>query len=97
MVKQHIIICEEEYCVQILTQILQTQPKSKPGSETREKNPGVKVEKRGATVGVHCAYSCLNQNFHLPMSSLVLRGPQSRYREPKIEILCLCADRRKIL
>ena len=48
MVKQHIIICEEEYCVQILTQILQTQPKSKPGSETRKKNPGVKSEKRGA-------------------------------------------------
>ena len=47
MVKQHIIICEEEYCVQILTQILQTQPKSKPGSETRKKNPGVKSEKRG--------------------------------------------------
>ena len=37
-----IIICEEEYYVQILTQTLKTQPKSKPGSETREKNPGVK-------------------------------------------------------
>ena len=48
MVKQHIIICEEEYCVQILTKILQTQPKSKPGSETRKKNPGVKSKKRGA-------------------------------------------------
>ena len=42
MVKQHIIISEEEYCVQILTQILQTLPKSQPGSETRDKNPGVK-------------------------------------------------------
>ena len=37
-----------------------------------------------------CIWSCQNQNFHLPMSSLVLRGPQSHYREPKIEILCLC-------
>ena len=36
------ITFEEEYCVQILTQILQTQPKSKPGSETREENPWVK-------------------------------------------------------
>ena len=54
MVKQHIIICEEEYCVQILTQILQTQPKSKPGSETRKKNPGVKSEKHGANdAGLH--------------------------------------------
>ena len=38
----------------------------------------------------YCLSTCQTKNLHLPMSPLLPRGPQSYYREPNIEILCVC-------